>query len=313
MNLQASVIIPAYNRREMLRDAIASVLAQRGIALELIIVDDGSTDGTWDDLRCGPIAQMLERAPANCHVVIERTPHRGPAAARNHGVAQAGADYIAFLDSDDLWMAEKLSRQLAYAQEHREYPIVQTQELWMRNGRRVNPGRRHQKRAGDIFEPSLRTCLVSPSAVMMRTVLFRELGGFDESMAACEDYDLWLRILSRHRIGLLDEPLVIRRAGHPNQLSATVVALDRFRVRALLKLIAAGALAPLKRRAVVAVLAEKCAIVAAGLKRRGHVNMAEFYTAVERSAQALLDGGPEPDDTFWSDALGRQPLDLEPP
>ncbi len=106
----------------------------------------------------------------------------------------------------------------------------------------MNPGLRHKKRAGDIFEPSLRTCLVSPSAVMMRVALFLEAGGFDEEFAACEDYDLWLRIVSRHHAGLLDEPLVTRRAGHPDQLSATIPALDRFRIRALLKLLSASGL-----------------------------------------------------------------------
>ena len=205
----------------MLAEAVASVLAQRGVALELVVVDDGSTDGTWHHLHHGELAQMLNAAPASCRVVTEYVEHRGPAAARNRGVAVARAPYLAFLDSDDLWTPNKLERQLAYMEAHPEYPLMQTQESWLRGGRRVNPGLRHQKRAGDIFEASLRTCLVSPSAVMMRGDLFREAGGFDEEMAACEDYDLWLRILSRHPAGLLTELLVTRRGGHPDQLSAT--------------------------------------------------------------------------------------------
>ena len=180
MNPSVSVIIPTYNRRRMLAEAVASVLAQRGVALELVVVDDGSTDGTWHDLHHGELAQMLNAAPASCRVVTEYVEHRGPAAARNRGVAVARAPYLAFLDSDDLWAPQKLERQLAYMEAHPEYPLVQTQESWIRGGRRVNPGLRHQKRAGDIFEPSLRTCLVSPSAVMMRADLFREAGGFDE-------------------------------------------------------------------------------------------------------------------------------------
>src|SRR5262249_34996158 len=160
--------------------------------LELIIVDDGSSDGTWHDLHHGELAQILGAAPASCRVVTERIEHRGPAAARNRGAAVARAAYIAFLDSDDLWAPNKLERQLVYLETHPQYPLAQTQESWIRGGRRVDPGVRHIKRAGDIFQPSLRTCLVSPSAVMMRTELFFETGGFDEQMAACEDYDLWL-------------------------------------------------------------------------------------------------------------------------
>ena len=122
--------------------------------------------------------------------------------------------------------------------EHPDCAISQTDEIWIRDGRRVNPGLRHLKRAGDIFIDSLQTCLISPSAVILKTDLFRALGGFDEDLAAAEDYDLWLRILVDHEAGLLDEPLVTRRAGHSDQLSSSIPAIDRFRVIALMKLLA---------------------------------------------------------------------------
>lgn len=296
----------------MLREAVGSVIAQRAVGLELIIVDDGSTDGTWEDLHRGELARMMDRAPAACRVITGRTGQRGPAAARNRGVALAQADYVAFLDSDDLWAPEKLSRQLAYMRMHPEYALAQTQESWMRNGRRVNPGLRHLKRSGDIFEPSLRTCLVSPSAVMIRTGLLREIGGFDERLRACEDYDLWLRILSRYPAGLLDEPLVIRRAGHPDQLSATVPALDRFRIRALLKLLAAPGLAGCRRMATAQVLAGKCEIYAQGCKRRMRPDQFEFYSALGTTARAWFDGGAEPALDYWSITLQTQPIELDP-
>ncbi len=240
-----AVVIPAYNRRAMVCEAVKSVLAQRDANFELIVADDGSTDGTWDELT-----QIA--AVANDHAQwemmrIERTPNRGPAAARNTGVAMAAARFVAFLDSDDLWLPHKLNRQIAFMREHPEYAISQTEEVWMRNGRRVNPGARHRKRAGDLFADSLLTCLISPSAVIMWRDLFREAGGFDEDMAAAEDYDLWLRLLRDHEVGLIDEQLVIRRAGHPGQLSATVPALDRFRVLALLKLLAREDFSPGRR------------------------------------------------------------------
>jgi len=269
-----SVVIPTYNRRRMLPDAVGSVMAQCCVSLELIIVDDGSTDGTWEDLHCGELAQVIASAPDSVRrTVIERTARRGPAAARNRGAALARGEYLAFLDSDDLWAPQKLGRQLAHMRANPQIQLCQTQECWIRNGRRVNPGLRHLKRAGDIFKASLRTCLISPSAVMMRTDLFNEMGGFDEELRACEDYDLWLRILCRHEVGLLDEPLVTRRAGHPDQLSATVPALDRLRIRALLKLLAGWELSTHKRLAVAAVLAEKCAIYAKGLLRRERLDL----------------------------------------
>jgi len=313
MNPEVSVIIPTYNRCAMLREAVGSVIAQREVVLELIIVDDGSTDCTWEDLHRGELAQAISRPPATCAVIAERTCRRGPAAARNRGAALASTDYIAFLDSDDLWAPQKLSRQLAYMRSHWEYPLVQTQESWIRNGRRVNPGLRHLKRSGDIFEPSLRTCLISPSAVMMRAELFQEVGGFDEELPACEDYDLWLRILSRYPAGLLDETLVTRRAGHPDQLSAIVPALDRFRIRALLKLIAGPGLTGCKRLAAAEVLAEKCEIYAKGLKRRERVDDFEFYRELGAKARAWTDGGTEPSSDCWDTALRSQPLNPEIP
>ena len=293
-----AVVIPAYNRRAMVCEAVKSVLAQRDANFELIVADDGSTDGTWDELT-----QIA--AVANDHAQwemmrIERTPNRGPAAARNTGVAMAAARFVAFLDSDDLWLPHKLNRQIAFMREHPEYAISQTEEVWMRNGRRVNPGARHRKRAGDLFADSLLTCLISPSAAIMRTDLFRESGGFDEDMAAAEDYDLWLRLLTDHEVGLIDEQLVIRRAGHPGQLSATVPALDRFRVLALLKLLAREDFSPGRRIKVCEVLSEKCAIYAKGLERRAHVEEARFFLEVARNALGPWRTSP---DTALLDAI----------
>jgi glycosyltransferase involved in cell wall biosynthesis len=274
MTPDVSVIIPTYNRRAMVLEAIDSVQTQSIREFELIVVDDGSTDGSAEHLK------GLTKA-----VRIERIEHRGPAAARNRGVALARAPLIAFLDSDDLWAPTKLERQLAFMRANSGCAISQTNEIWIRNGRRVNPGVRHRKRAGDIFIDSLRTCLISMSATMMRTDLFRSLGGFDETMMAAEDYDLWLRILIDHEAGMLDEPLVTRRGGHPDQTSATTPALDRFRVLALTKLLADDRLSPERRTAVVEVLVEKCRIYAGGLARRGRLDQARIYQRIAEQAQ----------------------------
>jgi glycosyltransferase involved in cell wall biosynthesis len=277
MTPDVSVIIPTYNRCMMLLEAIDSVLAQSFELFELIVIDDGSTDGTAEDLA---------RLAKTNRIQIERIDHGGPAAARNRGVEMARAPLIAFLDSDDLWSPAKLERQLAFMRANPGCAVSQTNEIWIRNGRRVNPGLRHRKRAGDIFIDSLSTCLISVSATMMCTDLFRSLGGFDEIMAAAEDYDLWLRILIDHEAGLLDEPLVTRRGGHPDQTSATTPALDRFRILALTKLLADDRLSPLRRASVIEVLAEKCRIYTGGLRRRGKIDAARLYEWVAEQSRS---------------------------
>ena len=277
MSPEVSVIIPTYNRRAMVRDAIDSVLAQTAASFELIVVDDDSSDGTAEDLA-RLVAERVET------VRIERTANRGPAAARNHGVAMARTPLIAFLDSDDLWLPEKLGRHLEFMRENPGCAISQTDEVWIRDGRRVNPGMRHRKRGGDFFVDSLRTCLVSPSAVLMRKELFDSIGGFDEDMRAAEDYDLWLRIQVEHEVGFLDQPMVTRRGGHPDQLSAATPAIDRFRILALAKLLSGDSLGPDRRLATTQVLIEKCQIYAAGLARRGRIDAARRYQRIAEQA-----------------------------
>jgi GT2 family glycosyltransferase len=284
MRPHVSVIIPTFNRYPMLIEAVRSVLAQNDVRFELIVVDDGSTDATATGLA-GLLADALASRSAFsqtgyyglCAARLERTEHCGVGAARNRGAVLARGEFLAFLDSDDLWAPLKLSRQLDFMLSLPRYSLSQTEEIWIRNGRRVNPGQRHRKRSGDLFIDSLRTCLISPSAAMLRRELFFAFGGFDHHLKACEDYDLWLRILSRHEVGLLDEPLVTRRAGHADQLSATIPALDRFRVITLLKLLRDSRLDQNRIKMVCDVLAQKCRILSAGLARRRKVWLAELY------------------------------------
>jgi glycosyltransferase involved in cell wall biosynthesis len=273
----ASVVIPVFNRRAMVREAIESVLAQRDAVFELIVVDDGSTDGTAEEIA------SIGRERAAIRPL--RTCNRGVAAARNAGAALASAPLLAFLDSDDLWAPDKLSRQIEFMRANPACAISQTEEIWIRGGVRVNPGVRHRKRRGDFFIDSLSTCLISPSAAIMRTELFREAGGFDEDFRAAEDYDLWLRILARHEAELLAEPLVTRRAGHPGQLSATVAAIDRFRILALLKLLAGDDLNDARRAAARDTLAMKACIFAKGLQRRGRAGDSRFILAIANAAR----------------------------
>jgi len=265
-----SVIIPTYNRGPMLKEAIDSVLTQDYPNFELIVVDDGSTDDTLKILRLY----------GQCLTFIQQN-NRGVSAARNAGISAASGRYIAFLDSDDLWLPQKLTRQVQFFNLRPEALICQTEEIWMRDGRRVNPKLRHQKLSGMIFEPSLHLCLVSPSAVMIRRSLFEEVGLFDESLPACEDYDLWLRVSCRYPVYLIPTPLIIKRGGHPDQLSKAP-GLDKYRIQSLLKILESDLLSPDQIAAAVKVLKKKTAIYANGCRQRGRKREALYYTRLAK-------------------------------
>ncbi|TFH41439.1 MAG: glycosyltransferase, partial [Chrysiogenales bacterium] len=190
-------------------------------------VDDGSTDGTV----------RLEEEYRGRVTWLSRT-RGGVSAARNDGIRVSTAPWITFLDSDDRWLPGKLERQARYIRERPEVRIHQTEETWIRRGRRVNPRRRHMKREGAIFSESLELCLISPSAVAVARPLFDRHGLFDEDLPACEDYDLWLRITKDERVGLIPEAHVIRHGGHPDQLSSLHWGMDRFRLYSIVKLMA---------------------------------------------------------------------------
>ena len=227
--MRFSVIIPVYNRPEMLQRAVRSVEAQTHPPKEMIIVNDGSTDAT------GEVIDELTHAVDVPVQAMEFPQNRGVSAARNVGVRRANSDWIALLDSDDEWMTEKLERQAEFHRAHPDLKVSQCNENWIRNGRRVNKRDIHKKVGGRIFTESLKLCLVSPSASIIHRALFDEIGWFDESLPACEDYDFWLRVLVRYPIGLLDEPLLTRYGGHEDQLSSKYWGMDRWRVQAMEK------------------------------------------------------------------------------
>jgi len=269
-----SVIIPTYNRGWILKEAVESVLAQDFTDYELIVVDDGSTDDTGDIL-----------AGYGRNIMVLRQTNRGVSAARNRGIAAARAQLVALLDSDDLWLPQKLTRQVDFFKIKPEALICQTEETWVRNGVRVNPKKRHHKFSGMIFEASLALCLVSPSAVMIRRELFDYVGLFDESLPACEDYDLWLRISCRYPVYLIDEPLIIKRGGHADQLSKEA-GLDRYRIAAIKKILDSGQLSESQSRAAVPTLQKKCMIYAAGCRKRGREDEANYYEGLAKTTKS---------------------------
>ena len=265
---EVSVIIPTYNRAAMVVEAVESVLAQEMLDFELIVIDDGSSDDTQEKLRV-----------YNSRLSYYRQKNAGVGAARNRGLELSKAPLVSFLDSDDLWLPKKLSTQHQYMLDHPEVWICQTEEIWWRNGRRVNPKKHHQKVSGNIFQRSLDLCLVSPSAVMLRRELLEKVGHFDEELPVAEDYDLWLRVAVDYPVELLPDPLVIKRGGHPDQLSSRS-SIDRYRIKALEKLLSSGALSLKKYEWTWQALQHKCQIYGQGCVKRGRVEEGERYLAL---------------------------------
>ena len=263
-----SVVIPTCNRADLVLRALASVRAQTRPPTEILVVDDGSTDATVERVRAAfPEVTLLEQK------------NRGVSAARNAGIQKARGTWIALLDSDDEWLPQKLERQLRATENDNDNDtfLCHTDEIWVRNGRRVNPMKKHQKYGGRIFERCLPLCVISPSSVLLHRSLFETIGLFDEDLPVCEDYDLWLRVTARYPVLYLDEPLIVKYGGHADQLSHKYWGMDRFRIAALLKVLASGELGAREQAAAEAMLASKIAIYAHGARKRGKHAEAERY------------------------------------
>ena len=263
---EISVIIPTYDRAGLLPRALHSVLGQSRPPTEVLVVDDGSTDGT----------ERLVRSEFPT-VRYSRQENRGVAAARNHGIREARGEWVAFLDSDDEWLPRKLERQLEALRKEPRFLLCHTNEIWIRRGKRVNPMRKHAKSGGHIFEECLPLCVVSPSSVVVHRSLFERVGLFDESLPACEDYDFWLRVCSRFPVLYLEKPLIVKYGGHADQLSRRYWGMDRFRIRSLEKILASGTLSPTARRATLSSLIDKIEVYLSGARKRGKPDEVAVY------------------------------------
>lgn len=262
-----SVIIPSYNRWYCLPRALDSVLAQTQPACEVIVVDDGSTDNT---------AELLAQHYPDIQVFPQT--NAGVSAARNTGIGAAKGQWIALLDSDDVWHPTKLERQISALTEAPMYRLCHCDELWIRNGVRVNPKNKHRKTGGWIFEHCLPLCAISPSAALIRKDVFTDIGLFDETLPACEDYDYWLRLTHAEPVLYLDDALLSKYGGHEDQLSRAHWGMDRFRIQVLFKLLKTAQLSQPQRTAAMGVLKLKIKVYAAGATKRGRTEEAEQLT-----------------------------------
>jgi glycosyltransferase involved in cell wall biosynthesis len=270
-----SVIIPAHNRAAFLSEAIQSVLDQDYFEdrtspplFELWVIDDGSTDRTKEVVRTfGNAIKYFYQE------------HKGISAARNQGLKLSSGDFVAYLDSDDLWMKNKIRAQMSFMEAYPKAMVCFTEETWVRNGTTVNPRKKHKKYSGWIFDRVLPLCLLSLSSALFRRELFEEVGIFDPKLPACEDYDFGIRTACRYQIHLIEQPLIIKRGGHADQLSKKFWGMDRFRVYALEKALGL-ALTPEQRREVKKELVKKCQILVKGFQKRDKNEEVQKYLSL---------------------------------
>ena len=278
--MKVSVIIPTYNRGgDFLPNAVASVLGQDYPNLELIIVDDGSTDCT---------SSYLSSLPGS--VLTFKQDNRGPAAARNLGISHASGEFIAFLDSDDFWQDNKLTKQVAAMVARPDIFVSHTDEVWFRRGEFLNQKKIHARPAGNIFASCLKICCVGMSTALVRPKFFHEVGLFDEDLPCCEDYDLWLRASLLLDFLKIDSPLTIKQGGRPDQVSQQYqVGMDRFRIRALQKILAGGLATIEQEQLVLAQLIKKCRIYGNGCLKHGKKKEGSKYLLFLQKYESALE------------------------
>ena len=265
-----SVVIPTFNRENFIKHCVVSALQQSKTPDEVIVVDDGSSDKTWDILRGLGFSDSEDKGNSLRYIFQS---NKGVSAARNLGIKASKYNYIAFLDSDDVWLEKKLEKQISSPECHlTRYRLSHTNEIWIRNGVRVNAGSKHEKSGGDIFFQCLKLCCISPSSSLVDRSVFDEFGLFDEMLPACEDYDFWLRFCAFEEVHFLNEPLLIKNGGHDQQLSKKHWGMDRFRIIALEKLLQDPRLDNFKRQETIKELILRLQIlIDGGRKRRKNV------------------------------------------
>jgi glycosyltransferase involved in cell wall biosynthesis len=260
------VIVPTYNREKTITRCIDSILKQSYPAKEIIVVDDGSTDNTL---------HILEKYKGLIKVV-KNINNKGVSYSRNIGTQHSISPWIAYLDSDDEWLPNKLLDQARYLSRHPHYDILQSEEIWIRNGSRLNKKSYHKKQEGFIFEISLERCMITPSSVLISRDLFNKYIGFDDSLPSCEDYDLWLRICRHHPVGLDTSESVIKYGGHADQLSEKYSAMDQFRVKTMLKILEKEK-DTIFQNIIKKNLDKKLGILIQGFKKRNNLEKIQYY------------------------------------
>jgi glycosyltransferase involved in cell wall biosynthesis len=269
-----TAIIPTYNRAGFLDRSISSVVNQSLPPGELIIIDDGSSDGT---------SKLVERQQSRSPIPIVYLyqENRGAAAARNLAIKNSKYPLLAFLDSDDWWQEQKLEKQFFHMSQHPDFLISHTREIWFRKGQRVNQKNKHDPPHGDIFLKSLKMCMVGMSTVLAKKELFEQFGLFDERLPCCEDYDFWLRVGASVSFLLFKEPLTCKNGGREDQLSSIYrMGMDVYRIKSICNLLDNSPLSPMQKKEAVKELKRKCTIYGKGCLKHGRIEEGEKYLQI---------------------------------
>ena len=283
---EVSVIIPTYNREKFISECVQSVLAQTLPAREIIIVDDGSTDATYNILRDLGFNSLSTKKTVLRYFFQQ---NRGVSSARNLGIKEARSEYIALLDSDDLWLKSKLDRQVsAFQNDTQSSRLCHTDEIWIRNGVRVNQHKKHKKHGGNVFQSCLKLCCISPSSAMMHRSVFEDFGFFDEDLPACEDYDFWLRYSAKEDVNFIDETLIIKKGGHSDQLSGAHWGMDRFRIYSIEKILKEPDLKLVHKTEAIHEVILKLEILINGSQKRQKFAYAENMLQKKQHWEAIL-------------------------
>lgn len=266
MSKIVSVVIPTFNREQVLERAIKSVLDQSYQNIELIVIDDGSTDNTKDICSKFDLKYLYQK-------------NKGVSSARNLGIQNSNGEFISFLDSDDEWHPTKLKKQIELMNLNPELNFIHTNEIWIRNNVRVNAHKKHKKGGGDQFLRSLEFCVISPSTVIVRKEIFETYGFFREDFPVCEDYDLWLKITSQEEVGFIEEELLYKHGGHSDQLSTKYFAMDYWRIKSLKFVLDQNNIDEFKKIELIRVLRAKCEILLKGYTKHNNLeNHVEINT-----------------------------------
>ncbi len=274
-----SVVIPTYNRGELLVRALQSVAKQSLTCDEIIVVDDGSTDSTKKI-----VSDFATVSTCEIHYLYQD--NKGPAAARNYGIRCAQYDFVAFLDSDDHWHKTKLELQSKALRENPQSMISHTKEIWFRRGKHLNQMKKHQPGNGDIFAHCLQLCAVGMSTVMIRKELFEQTGLFNEQYRCCEDYDLWIRTSCSYPFLLVDEALTIKEGGRDDQVSFQYrVGMDKLRIRSIQDLLRSEQLTLEQRKIAFLELYKKCTVYGKGCLKHDKIEEGSRYLEIAKMAE----------------------------
>ena len=267
-----SVVIPTLNRINTLQRALDSVINQTYKPAEIIVVDNGSSDGTLKFLR--------EQYPK---ITILTEKKIGVSSARNKGIKKSINQWIALLDSDDAWHPKKLEIQTSMLDSAlKEYNLIHTDEVWFRNNKHINQMKKHKKQGGYIFERCLSLCCISPSSVLFKKNILDKVGLFDESLPVCEDYDMWLKICSSEEVLFAQDKLTYKYGGHKDQLSKSYWGMDRFRIKSIENIIKNFDLTYEQKKQAKKELIKKLKIIINGAFKRNNLSIVnEFSTKLE--------------------------------